>query len=407
MRRDRPEAPDRVAPDVRAPADERLRAAVELLAAAARDRLRALGNGGPPPEPLRLDLRLPLAGGPEALAAGAAALERELAAELRAVVAARSLWPPGRVLCARCAAADCEHAAPRDPRAVFAGWGPSGVPRFLDLGQLLLERGHPRVDDLYREGAPLVALALDGEALAADLLPAYRERLGGVRLHGQVVAGWYRPPGIAGVERAALAFGLLSAGHGRRRRYALHPMGAAADPRLLEALHDERGRQPWAEARRWAEATLAEIAAAATAARPLAPGAVAGRLAGLLRGLAERLERPHRSRQRRTAHGERRHHAGHRPTPTALADLRAAPAGRVLHDPRHDTFVVLGPRGRTHVFGSGGKLVTSVRYPAATIERRQKLGHWRPLGAAAAAELVARVEELVARAGEEPGPEGR
>ena len=381
--------------------DERLQRALELLAELARERLRALGNGGPPREPLRLELRLPLAGGPEALAAGAAALDREIGEELRAVIAARSLWPPGRVLCARCASTGCEHAAPRDPRHVFAGWGPSGVPRFLDLGQLLLERQHPRVEDLYRDGAPLVALALDGGELVADLLPAYRERLGGVRLHGQVAAGWYRVPAAADGQRAALAFQLLSIGRGSRRRYALHAMGAAADPRLLEALHDERGRQPWTEARRWAESALEEIAASARSPRPPAPGALEGRLAGLLHHLAERLERPHRARQRRTAHGESRHHAGHRPTPTALADLRAAPAERVLYDPRHDTFVVLGPRGRTHVFGSAGKLVTSVRYPAATIDRRRKLGHWRPLGAQGAAALVARVEELVARAGED------
>ena len=379
--------------------DDRLRRALELLAGAARDRLRDLGNGGPPREPLRLELRLPLAGGADALDAGAAALEREIAEELRALVAERSLWPPGRVLCARCGSTGCEHAAPRDPRAVFAGWSPTGLPRFLDLGQLLLERGHPRVDDLYRERAPLVAVAIDGAELTADLLPVFHERLGGVRLHGQVVAGWYRRPGAADGERAALAFQLLSVGSGRRRRHALHPMGAAADPRLLEDLHDERGRPPWSEARRWAEAALEEIATSARGPRPPAAGALAGRLAGLLRHLAERLERPHRARERRTAHGERRHHAGHRPTPTALADLRAAPVERVLYDPRHDTFVVLGPRGRTHVFGSAGKLVTSVRYPAATIERRQKLGEWRRLPAAQAAALVARVEELVGSRG--------
>ena len=389
--------------DRRHAADDRVRRALELLAEAARERLRALGNGGPPREPLRLELRLALAGGPEALAGGAAALEREIDEELRALAAARSLWPPGRVLCARCGSTACEQAAPRDPRAVFAGWGPSGVPRFLDLGQLLLERQDPRVDDLYRERGPLVALALDGAALAADLLPAFRERLGGVSLHGQVVAGWYRRPGAAGGDRAALGFQLLSVGRGARRRFALHVMGAAADPHLLEALHDERGRHPWTEARRWAEAALEEIAASARGPRPPPAAAIAARLSGLLHHLAERLERPHRARQRRTAHGERRHEGGHRPTPAALADLRAAPAERVLYDPRHDTFVVLGPRGRTHVFGSAGKLVTSVRYPAATIDRRQKLGHWRPLAAAQAAALVARVEELVAGAGDARG----
>jgi hypothetical protein len=375
--------------------DERLRRALELLAELARERLRSLGNGGPPSEPLRLELRLPLAGGPQALAAGAAALDRELGEELRALVAARSLWPLGRVFCARCGTAGCEHAAPPDARAVFTGWGPSGLPRFLDLGQLLLERQHPRVGDLYGERGPLVAVALDGRELIADLLPAYRERLGGTRLHGQVVAGWYRPSGADG-GRAALAFQLLSAGHGRRRRYALHALGAAADPRLLESLLDEHGRQPWTDARRWAEGALREVEANARGPRPAAPGMLAGRLSGLLQHLAERLERPHRAQRRRTAHGERRHHGGVRPTRAALADLRLAPAERVLFDPRHETYVVLGPRGRTHVFGSEGKLVTSVRYPAATIDRRQKLGHWRPLGAAQAAALLARVEELVA-----------
>jgi hypothetical protein len=376
--------------------DDRVRRALALLAEAGRDRLRALGNGGAPREPLRLELRLPLAGGPEALAAEAAAVERELEEEARALVAARALWPSGRVFCARCGSGACEHSAPGDARQVFAGWGPSGVPRFLDFGQLLLERGHPGVGELYGDRGSLVAVALDGHELIADLLPAYRDRLGNVRLHGQVVAGWYRPAGATDGRRTAASFQLLSSGHGRRRRYALHPLGAAADPSLLEAMHDEQGRQPWSDARRWAEATLREIAASASGPRPSPPDAIAGRLAGLMHRFAERLERPHRGRDRRTVHGEQRHHGGRRPTRTALADLRSAPAERVLFDPRHETFVVLGPHGRTHVFGSEGKLVTSVRYAAAAIERRRKLGHWRPLGAAQAAALLARVEELVA-----------
>jgi hypothetical protein len=40
--------------------------------------------------------------------------------------------------------------------------------------------------------------------------------------------------------------------------------------------------------------------------------------------------------------------------------------------------------------------VTSVRYPAATVERRQKSGAWRATNAEQAAALRARVEELLA-----------
>lgn len=382
--------------------DDRLRQALALLGAAARDRLRAAGGNGRRPE-LELTLRVPLAEGPST--AAVEALDHELAAALRDVLAAGALCPPARVWCPRCAGAECEHAVPADPRQVFAGYGASGLPRFLDLGQLLLERQHPRVAELYDERPRLLTLVQGWSELGGALLPAYRERLGGLRLHGQVVAGWYRAatPAGGGHDRLAIGIQLLSSGGRRRRRHALH-LVAAADPALLEALHDRHGRLPWADALRWGETTLEEIHAALRRPRPPAPAALDARLQGLLHHLAERLERPFHGRHRRTGHAEERHSSmppenGGRPTRTALADLREAPAERVLFDPRHETFVVLGPHGRTHVFASGGKLVTSVRYPAATIARRQKDGVWRPTTGEQAGALRARVAALVGAAG--------
>jgi hypothetical protein len=383
--------------------DERVRRAVELLAEAARERLNGAGPRAASTEPLALALRLPLAGGAAALAESAAALQAELDAELRAAVAARALCPPGHVVCARCSTPTCEHSLPAAPQLTFAGWGPSGVPRVVDFAPLRLARHHPRVAELYADRSPLLTLVTGGRELIANLLPAYREQLGGLRVHGQVAAGWYRPRGGVDGGRLVATFQVLSAGHGSRRRFVLHTVGAAADPALLDALQDADGRLPWVEARRWAETTLQEIAAAASSARPPAAAAVEARLSGLLQHFAERLERPHRARQRHTAHGQQRHHAGHRPTRAAVADLRDAPPERVLYDARHETFVVLGPRGRTHVFGSEGKLVTSVRYPAATIDRRQKLGHWRPTSGQQSAALRERVEALVSGDGELDG----
>ncbi len=383
-------------------ADPRLREALALLAAAARERLAGTTLAGRP-QALELALRVPL--DETALAAGAAALDEELWAEVQALRAAGAPLPPGRVWCPRCAAASCAHAVPADPRQAFAGYGATGLPRFTDLGQLLLERQHPRVAELYDEPPRLLTMVQGWPELAGALLPAYRDAFAALRLHGQVVAGWYRTAAPAGgANRLAVTFQLLSTGRNRRRRHILHVVHAPAGDgsgSLLEALHDAHGRLPWRDALRWAESTLAEIDAAARRPRPPPPAAVEARLQGLLVHLAERLERPFRGRQRRTAHAEARHattvpqHGG-RPTRTAVADLRAAPQERVLFDPRHETFVVLGPRGRTHVFASGGKLVTSVRYPAATIDRRQKSGDWRATTSEQAGALRSRVEELLA-----------
>ena len=54
--------------------------------------------------------------------------------------------------------------------------------------------------------------------------------------------------------------------------------------------------------------------------------------------------------------------------------------------------MVVGDRGRAHVFNLAGKLVTSVRYNPEVIEKRRQNGVWRP----AAAEEIRKVREQVA-----------
>ena len=76
----------------------------------------------------------------------------------------------------------------------------------------------------------------------------------------------------------------------------------------------------------------------------------------------------------------------------ALADLARAHGENLLFDTRRETLVVVGERGRAHVFNLAGKLVTSVRYNPEIIERRRQNGVWRP----AAAEEIRKVREQVA-----------
>ena len=48
---------------------------------------------------------------------------------LRHALLHQAAFRPGRVYCLRCASAKCEHSVPHQATHVFAGYGPSGVPR--------------------------------------------------------------------------------------------------------------------------------------------------------------------------------------------------------------------------------------------------------------------------------------
>ena len=130
---------------------------------------------------------------------------------------------------------------------------------------------------------------------------------------------------------------------------------------------------------RWAQSALSGLGRAPSGGRggrrPAA--ALDQRVAGILRGLASRLERDHRARGRRTRHAAERHASGKRPTRKAVDDARSVRADTCLVDERSATFVVLGERGRTHFFTAEGQHVSSVRYSREAIARKMRLEHWR------------------------------
>jgi len=301
------------------------------------------------------------------------------------------VFRPGAVFCLRCGRSDCEHAVPRGSREVFAGYGPTGTPRFLDLGQLLLARRDERVEDLFAERGRLVVREMPGEDLLGDLLPPFREEPERFRLHGQVVAGWYRVPDRTGAPRAlAVSFQVVSAGRPGRRRLGLNVLGRGPDGESLEHLFDRVGRIPWLDAARWAQDVLARIERDQRRRRG-GSELLDRRVTGVLAGLARRLARRERARARRTRHAELRHEQGDRPTEMAILDLSRAEPDRVFRDARRGTFVVLGERGRAHVFNEEGRHVTSVRYGPGAVERRVARGTWRPATPEEAARLRARV----------------
>jgi hypothetical protein len=201
----------------------------------------------------------------------------------------------------------------------------------------------------------------------------------GYLLHGQVAVGWYRDRGLGGAPQAfAVTFQMISSRpRGGRRRFGLNVIGTGPGGEPLENLFDRVGEIPWADPVRWAQTAVDGIEQAFH--RRLAPVAVLEqRLDGILAGLARRLEKGFRGKERRTRHAERRHAEGDRPTRMALADLARAAREDLLFDTRTEAVVVVGDRGRAHLFSLAGKLVTSVRYNPAAIEKRRQSGLWRP-----------------------------
>ncbi|MFP3940142.1 MAG: hypothetical protein ACLF0P_07540 [Thermoanaerobaculia bacterium] len=380
--------------------DERILRAVELLGEAARDRLQRHPQGHLVAGAReRIELAFPLPVSPDSQDVGDAAARagEALALGVDGLVHHRAAFRPGRVYCLRCGTAGCEHAALPGPRSTFGGYGPSGVPRFLDFPQWLVERRDPRAGDLYgrssgtapRNGNRVVAVHVPGEELVSAVLPAFRERTGkGSRIHGQVTAGWYRAPDARGhpAPLAATFQVVSSRPRGNRRRFGLNVLVVGPEGEPAEALFEQRGEVPWGAEARWAQSVLAAVEQAAT--KKARKGAKAAeqaehraeaRVEGLLKGLARRLEKGGRARNRRTRHAAERHDQGDRPTRMALADLAQAKDEDVLLDTRRSTFVVVGERGRAHVFNRQGKLVTSVRYSTEAIERRRERGRWKPL----------------------------
>lgn len=369
-----------------------LRQAIEALARATGERVARhpqghLANGGRPQadgkaEHLELTLQVPLNGAKgldEAIAQARTNLEREV----ESLLAHRAAFRPGRVLCLRCASADCEHSLPEGSRLVFAGYGPTGIPQYQDFGQWLLERQHPNLDRLYLRPPRLVTDVISGAELTGRLLGAFRERRLDYRIHGQVAAGWFTVPGRGGSPSSAMAltFQVLSTSRkgrrGRRkRRLGLNILGAGPDGEALAELYDRLDSLPWAGAVRWSQQALGSIERS-QGRKNATPERLSQRIEGVLNGIARRLEHHRRSRDRRTGHAQKRHKEGNRPTDMALRDLARAGNESFLFDLRLKTLIVLGDRGRAHVWSAKGKLVTSIRYSSDSIEKKKNLEIWR------------------------------
>ncbi|MCB9548892.1 MAG: hypothetical protein H6706_24065 [Myxococcales bacterium] len=367
-------------PDRRPPAG--LAAALEALTAHVDGLARAAGI----PLPAHLPLTLPLLG---PLPERAAAVERAVAAALEASRPAQAIWREGRVFCPRCESLDCAHAAPPSPTTVFGGYAPTGWPQWLDFTQVCVDRRVPGLDGIFADPPQVVGYA-DADALTAALLPEYAAALAPWRPLGQVVVG--PVPADPGrprhSERHALTLQVVAlAQPGSPATLRLNTLGLSSEV-IIDAATDGPPRgvaeglwRTLQQAHRLVARLNRRAGTAAARGEAFDRAAALSTLLGRLRADLVRLFEP---RTWRTRHADDRHQAGVRPTETALGDAREAGDDRLYLDTRRETVIVIGPRGRAHVFTLRGRHVTSLRLAPGELTRRTGRDRWKPLAPDAA-----------------------
>lgn len=316
---------------------------------------------------------------------------RRLAAEVgrRVDEAVRSLsvFRPGRVYCFQCDRPDCGHDRPPGPDSTFVGYTPTGKPEWVGFANLLIERGDPRVERLYVEPPEVVSVVHAASELRRDLLPSFGRESRVYEVLGQVVAGLVpsdlvprrqMPPG-----RVALTFQVVQVrAAGESRRLRLNLLGLTPDEITERAASaGARGPAEWlrrsvVDARRRLDALGRRVHALERRGDRVD---IEKEVGPLLARLSADIERVFRPETRRTLHAQERHRDGDRPTATALRDADEAAPERFLRDAERDTLVVLGPRGRTHIFTLDGRHVTSMQLGPGELDRKFGRARWRSL----------------------------
>ncbi len=286
-----------------------------------------------------------------------------------------SSTPLGRVFCYRCESAECEHATPPSGHDVFVGYHATGRAEWASFTTLCLEHRPDEADALYADPPRLLTETSTAAELRVDQLPAFGARSSAYEVLGQVAVGYFydrsRPTGRSS-ERRALTIQIVHRVNAKGEpEGVLNVIGACDGTDSLGALRDDDA-QTLADIVRQGERRLASLLHARNGS-----SAPPDRIRSLLGWLARSLEHSFKQMQRRTKHAQERARDSQRPTQKAREDALRATPERLYIDVDADTFVVAGPRGRTHVFTLAGRHVTSLVVPADSVRRRVSGNRWR------------------------------
>ena len=234
----------------------------------------------------------------------------------------------------------------------------------------------PRIDLLHRSNPATLTLVQSGYELAHDQLPTYGKRSGIYHILAQATVGYLsggkdpRKP----EHHYALSLQAVQAGGGRGP-VSLNILGRLPDGRTGFESVEESESPRLLDAIRKSGRHLSDIDVSSLARRRRGREKQR-RVMDVLRRLSRNIERIYRQRGRRTQHSEVRHRNKARPASTALADALAAKEQSIYRDVEENTWVILGPRRRVHIFNDAGLHITSLSYPPETIRHRTTRGKW-------------------------------
>jgi hypothetical protein len=367
--------------------------AVRALADMAHALLRVEGvDAFAMPRYLDLNLRVPLDGGNDVRHAAGTAVEQILR-RVREVREHENALRPGAVYSYFADSSHAEGCRPTEPRLVFDGYSSTGKPQFADFVTMSIERKDPNIDRLLAGEDIVLTRVTMGRVLRTQQLAEFGNQSPVFKILGQVDAGLFKVLGAAG--KCAFSFQLLRGTTLEGRvRLRLHPVSAVdpielADPALMQILSRFQRRLDDEALRLQGQVQNGEVDEEAF-------------VLPMLNDLARQLQNRTRNAGRRTQHGLERSETGQRPTSRAYPDAAEASDDDIHWDLDQNTVVVLGPKGRVHVFTPAGKHVTSVMMQGQAIERRRHMGRWRQAEPEERGEFRIQIKRLVAAGQDTP-----
>ncbi len=329
-----------------------------------------------------LEGQLPIAfdDGKRATLDRAARLVRELGEHVDDAILARAAFRPGSVYSFFDESSEAPECQPKAPQLVFAGYTETGHPHWLTLLDLLLERRDERAGAVAKESGQPITVHMSRADLVRDQLDVFARKRRAYDIVGQLVLGYFRQAKGTRHEKFAVTLQVVrSSSRSKVVRLGINVIGVLPDGRRAMEAETEREQWPFVDLLREARRRLAGINPKLKALpRERRMKAAAQAAEELLHEMSHGFERGARRDSWRTEHASLRAEEGTRPTGMARQDFRTARGDRIYLDARDATYVVLGPKGRTHIFAPSGKHVTSLQMDGHAISERIRKNRWRP-----------------------------
>lgn len=269
---------------------------------------------------------------------------------------------------------------PADPREIFCGYNETGLPQWQPLLSWAVDTGFEKVDALVKSrGAPVV-VEMDREQLVGKRLESFGKKEGAYDLRGQVAIGYYGEGDDPARRFAVTMQVLISQTRSRSVRLGLNVLGALPDGGQAHALLGTRAPWSYVDLHRQAQRRLAAVnqelkRKPAGERRAFAEEEAVRLLGDLAQGGARRSRRANW----RTDHARERARDKTRPTGMARNDVESVRHERIFRDAQDATVIVLGAKGRVHVFTPEGLHVTSLHLDRAALDQRMQRRRWQPM----------------------------